>query len=227
MRAAVHPETKTIYYFHPETRETTWETPPLALFSVLPHGTRVLACAYDAARDVAATAGFHRVCLWNGLTGERLHIFDGCGHNFVAFTAKGQLLADQNSFDSVSLCDLETKDVAQSKYAGFGGARIAGGASADGLVFIACEDGSFRLFNEETGVCLSSFQHHRAGELRSVTMKEGLVLLASKNAGVMVLRPNDKRALRYHGADSGGDGGGELAALRTLLPGLAGALAGS
>jgi hypothetical protein len=44
---------------------------------------------------------------------------------------------------------------------------------------------------------------------------------------------------RYHGADShagaatigaplpGGDGGGELAALRTLLPGLAGALAGS
>ena len=90
-------------------------------------------------------------------------------------------------------------------------------------MFIACEDGSFRLFNEETGVCLSSFQHHRAGELRSVTMKEGLVLLASKNAGVMVLRPNDKRALRYHG----GDGGGELAALRTLLPGLAGALAGS
>ena len=92
-------------------------------------------------------------------------------------------------------------------------------------MFVACEDGSFRLFNEETGVCLSSFQHHRAGELRSVAMKEGLVLLASRNAGVMVLRPNDKRALRYHGA--GGDGGGELAALRTLLPGLAGALAGS
>lgn len=120
------------------------------------------------------------------------------------------------------------------EYAGFRrDARIAGGASADGLVFIACEDGSFRLFNEETGVCLSSFQHHRAGELRSVTMKEGLVLLASKNAGVMVLRPNDKRALRYHGAATigaplpGGDGGGELAALRTLLPGLAGALAGS
>lgn len=180
-----------------------------------------------ANRDVAATAGRERVCLWNGLTGERLHIFDGCGHSFVAFTAKGQLLADTEP-DSVSLCDLETKEVARGKYAGFprrGG--IVGGASADGLVFVACEDGSFRLFNEETGVCLSSFQHHRAGELRSVAMKEGLVLLASRNAGVMVLRPNDKRALRYHGAGSGGDGGGELAALRTLPPGLAGALAGS